>query len=94
MKTKRWEWNTPPILWSCCFRVLLCRFEDSEYALHEQIKKCSVFATESKVYPTLVKLDFIGTLSYLLVHDNIVISTDVIKLLYIFLSPISSLETT
>lgn len=57
------------------------KFEDSEYALHEQIKKCSVFATESKVYPTLVKLDFIGTLSYLLVHDNIVISTDVIKLL-------------
>ena len=57
------------------------KFEDSEYALHDQIKKCSFFATESKIYPTLVKLDFIGTLSYLLVHDNIVISTDVIKLL-------------
>ena len=59
------------------------RFEDSEYALHDQIKKCSFFATESKIYPTLVKLDFIGTLSYLLVHDNIVISTDVIKLLWL-----------
>ena len=34
------------------------------------------------MYPTLVKLDFLGTLSYLISHDNIVISTDVIKLLY------------
>lgn len=61
------------------------RFEDSEYALHEQLKKCSVFATESKVYPTLVKLNFIETLAELLVHDNIVISTDVVLLLYFFL---------
>lgn len=40
-----------------------------------------MFSTEVRVYPTLVKLDFIGTLSYLLSHDNIVISTDVIRLL-------------
>ncbi|KAK8820429.1 hypothetical protein WA577_006492 [Blastocystis sp. JDR] len=57
------------------------KFEESEYALHEQLKKCDVFSTEVRVYPTLVKLDFIGTLSYLLSHDNIVISTDVIRLL-------------
>ena len=69
------------ILWSSVLWVLQIRFEDSEYALHDQLKKCSFFATESKIYPILVKLDFIGTLSYLLVHDNIVISTDVIKLL-------------
>ena len=41
-----------------------------------------MFSTEVRVYPTLVKLDFLGTLSYLISHDNIVISTDVIKLLY------------
>ena len=40
-----------------------------------------MFSTEVRVYPTLVKLDFIGTLAYLLSHDNIVISTDVIRLL-------------
>lgn len=33
------------------------------------------------MYPMLVKLNFIDTLSYLLSHDNIVISTDVIRLL-------------
>ena len=63
---------------------LRLKYSTSEYALHEQLKKCSVFATESKVYPTLVKLNFIETLAELLVHDNIVISTDVVLLLYVF----------
>lgn len=73
------------ILSSCFLFVLfILRFEDSEYALHEQLKKCSVFATEAKVYPTLVKLDFISTLAYLLSHDNIVISADVTLLLYCY----------
>ena len=70
--------------------VVICRFEESEYALHEQIKKCNVFVTEPRVYPILVKLDFISTLSYLLTHENIVISADVVSFLYIYLFHTSS----
>ena len=43
-----------------------------------------MFATEASIYPTLVKLDFISTLGYLLSHDNVVISADVVQLLYHF----------
>lgn len=58
-----------------------CRFEDSEYKLHEQIKRCSVFATETKIYPTLVELNFVDTIVYLLSHDNILIIIETTKLL-------------
>lgn len=44
-----------------------------------------MFATEASIYPTLVKLDFISTLGYLLSHDNVVISSDVVQLLYYFI---------
>ncbi|KAK8805154.1 hypothetical protein WA588_000097, partial [Blastocystis sp. NMH] len=57
------------------------QFEDSEYKLHEQIKRCSVFATETKIYPTLVELNFVDTIVYLLSHDNILIIIETTKLL-------------
>ena len=60
---------------------LIDRFEDSEYKLHEQIKRCSVFATETTIYPTLVKLDFVDTILFLLAHDNELIAIETAKLL-------------
>ena len=61
--------------------IVMCRFEESEYKLHEQIKRCSVFATETKIYPTLVELNFVDTIAYLLSHDNILIIIETTKLL-------------
>lgn len=58
------------------------RFEESEYKLHEEIKRCSVFSTETKCYPLLVKLNFIDTLLFLLGHDNILIVIESTKLLW------------
>ncbi|KNB42336.1 beta-catenin-like protein 1 [Blastocystis sp. subtype 4] len=57
------------------------KFEESEYKLHEEIKRCSVFGTEPKCYPLLVKLDFVDTLLFLLCHDNILIVIETTKLL-------------